>query len=104
MGSCATVGLVYVEVGGVGVACKDHVADAVGDAIFGIGGKVIKELEHVSVHVIGGGGLLLGNLAEGYQEFVVDDSGIISDGSDELLDADFLVLSRGELVGVLAAY
>ena len=87
MGSCAAAGLGYVEVGGVGVSCKDHVAGTVGDAIVGIGGEVSKELEHVSVCVIGGGGLLLGELAEGYQEFVVDGLGIIADGSDELLDA-----------------
>ena len=44
----------YVEVGGVGVSCKDHVAGTVGDAIVGIGGKEIKELVHVSVCVAGG--------------------------------------------------
>ena len=32
---------------------------------------------------------MLGKLAEGYQEFVVDGSGIIADGSNELLDAEF---------------
>ena len=32
---------------------------------------------------------MLGELAKGYQEFVVDGSGIIADGSDELLDAKF---------------
>ena len=32
---------------------------------------------------------MLGELAEGYKEFVVDGSGIIADGSDELLDAEF---------------
>ena len=53
MGSCAAAGLRYVKVGSVGVSCKDHVSGAVGDAIVGIGGKVIKELEHVSVCVIG---------------------------------------------------
>ena len=31
--------------------------------------------------------MLLGELAEGYQEFVVNGSSIIADGSDELLDA-----------------
>ena len=32
---------------------------------------------------------MLGKLAEGYQEFVADGSGIIADGSDKLLDAEF---------------
>ena len=32
---------------------------------------------------------MLGEIAEGHQEFVVDGSGIISDGSNELLDAEF---------------
>ena len=89
MGSCVAAGLGYVEVGGVGVSCKDHVTGAVGDAIVGIGGEVIKELEHVSVCVVGGGGLLLGELSEGSHEFVVDSSGTISDSFDELLDAEF---------------
>ena len=87
MGSCAAAGLGYVGVGGVGVSCKDHVAGAVGNAISRIGVEVIKELEHVSVCVIGGQGLLLGKISEGYQDFVVDRLGIIADGSDKLLDA-----------------
>ena len=33
--------------------------------------------------------MFLGKLAEGYQEFVVDDLGIIADGSDKFLDAEF---------------
>ena len=33
---------------------KYHVAGTVGNAIVGIGGKVIKELEHVYVCVVGG--------------------------------------------------
>ena len=33
--------------------------------------------------------MLLGELAEGYQEFVVDGSDIIADGSDKLWDAEF---------------
>ena len=32
---------------------------------------------------------MLGELAEGYQEFLVDGSGIIADGSDNFLDAEF---------------
>ena len=54
------------------MSCKYHIAGAVGYVIVGIGDKVIKELEHVSVCVVGGRGLLLGELAEGCQEFVVD--------------------------------
>ena len=81
MGSGAASGLVYVGVGGIGMSCKDHFTCTVGDAIVGVGGEVIKELEHVYVCVIGGRGLLLGRIAEGYQEFVVNNLGIISDGS-----------------------
>ena len=32
---------------------------------------------------------MLGKLADGYQEFVVEGLGIIADGSDKLLDAEF---------------
>ena len=45
---------------------KDHVAGTVGDAIVGMGRKVIKELEHVSIFVFSGLGLLLDDLADGY--------------------------------------
>ena len=48
------------------MSCKDHVAGAVGDTIVRIGGKVIKELEHVPVCVVGGSGLFLGDLTEGH--------------------------------------
>ena len=89
VGSCKAAGLGYVEVSGVGVYCEYHVAGAVVDAIVGIGGEVIKELEHIYVCVVGGGELLLCDLAEGYQKFVVYISGIIADVSDKLLDAEF---------------
>ena len=71
------------------MSCKYCVAGAVGDAIGVVYCKVIKELEYVSVCVVGGWGLLLGELNEGYQEFVVDGLGIIADGSKELLDKEF---------------
>ena len=54
MGSCTTDGLLYVEIGSVSVSYKDYVPGSVVDAIVGIGGKVIKELEHVSICVVGG--------------------------------------------------
>ena len=48
---------------------------------------------------------MLGKLAEVHQEFVVDGSGIIADGSDEFLDAEFSgVIKRraaGSFCGVL---
>ena len=48
------------------MSCKYHVAGGVGNAIVRICGKVIKDLERVSISVVGGRGLLLGKLAEGY--------------------------------------
>ena len=35
------------------MSCKFHISGAVGDDIVGIGGKLIKELENVSVCVVG---------------------------------------------------
>ena len=54
VGAWAAAGFSYVEVGSVSVAYKCHVVGAVGDAVVGISGKVIKELEHVPVCAFGG--------------------------------------------------
>ena len=76
-----------VEVGGVGVAGEYHVAGPVGDAVVGVGSEVVDELEHVGVGVLCGRGLLLGKIAEGYNEFVIDCLGVVLDCADELLGA-----------------
>ena len=73
------VGFADVEVGGVGVAGAYHVAGPVGDAVVGVGGQAVKELEHVDVGGLCGRGLLLGEAAEGHKEFVVDSSGVVLD-------------------------
>ena len=54
MGVYTAAGIYYVEVGSVVLYCKYCVAGAGGDAVVGVGGKVIKELEHVPVFVVGG--------------------------------------------------
>ena len=54
MGGYAAAVFGYVEVGSFGVSCKYRVPDAVVDAVVGIGGKAIKELEHDPVCVFSG--------------------------------------------------
>ena len=75
----------------------------------GVGSEVVEEFEHVNVSFFCGRGLLLGEIAEGYQEFVVDCSGVVLDGANELLDAQFAsVVERrtlgcvGEILDIIA--
>ena len=81
------------------MAGEDHVAGPVGDTVVGVGSEVVKELEHIDVGFLCGRGLLLGEIAEGYQEFVVDCSGVVPDGADELLDAQLASVVERWAVG-----
>ena len=81
------------------MAGKDHVAGPVGDAAVGVGSEVVEELEHVNVGFLCGRGLLLGKIAEGYQEFVVDCSGVVPDDDDELLDAQLASVVERRALG-----
>ena len=87
VGASAAARFADVEVRGVCVAAKDHAAGTVRDAIVGICSEVIEELEHVSVGILCGRGLLLVELAQGDEELVVDGAGVVADGANELLDA-----------------
>ena len=89
VGASAAARFANVEVCGVGVAGKDHVAGAVCDAFIGVRGEVVQELKHVGVGVgvFRGRRLLLTELAQGNNDFVVDGAGVVPDGANELLDA-----------------
>ena len=63
VGARAATGFADVELGGGGVAGEYHVAGPVGDVVIGVGGNVVKKLEHVDVSVLCGRGLLLGEIA-----------------------------------------
>ena len=54
VGAGAAAGFTDVEIRGVGVAGKDHVAGAVGDAVVGVCYDVVQELEHVNVGIFCG--------------------------------------------------
>ena len=54
VGASAAARFANVKVYGVGVAGKDHVAGAVGDAVIGVCGEVVQDLEHVDVGVFCG--------------------------------------------------
>ena len=72
VGARAATGFADVEVGGVGVDAEYHIAGPVGDVVVGVGGKVVEKFEHVDVGGLCERSLLLGELAEGYKDFVVD--------------------------------
>ena len=85
--TCAVASFVDVEVCGVRVISKYHVADAVGDKVVGVRRKVVEELKHVVVRVFCKRGLLLGKSSQCYKGFIFEYSGLVLDGADELLDA-----------------
>ena len=57
------------------------------DAVVGVSGNVIQELEYSSVGVFGVGGLLLANLVESYEEIVVNRLGIVEESTNNGLNA-----------------
>ena len=68
------------------MCCKDHVAGAVGDAVVGICGTVIKKMTDVWVGGFCGGGLLGAYFAEGMKKFVVYCPGIVEEGTGNASD------------------
>ena len=97
----ATTGFADVEVRGVGVAGQYHVAGPVGHAIVGEGVQVVKELEHVDVGGFYGRGLLLGEIAEDYEEFVVGCAGVVSGCADDMLDVQQASVAEQWAIGYI---
>ena len=54
----------FIEESGVGVANKDHVDDAISDAVVGVGGNVVEKLVDRSGSVFGDGLLLCADTTE----------------------------------------
>ena len=71
MGPHSAVPLAGIEIGGIGVGCKDHGAGLVEDAIVWICGTVIEKMVDLVIGSFSGGGLLPDNFAESMKEFVV---------------------------------
>ena len=57
MTACVTARLGDVEICGVGVSGKDHGAGPVEDAVVGVGGEIVEELDEVGLGELGGRGL-----------------------------------------------
>jgi len=61
-----------IEVGGIGVGCKDHAALTVDDAIMGISGAVVQKMIKPGVGGFCGCCLLGANFTEGMKKLVVN--------------------------------
>ena len=86
MGARTAAGTSPVEVSGIGVACKDHIACTVGDAAVWVRGNIVKKLVDSVSGGLGGRGLLGANVAESDEKFVVDRASIPQEGANDALD------------------
>ena len=68
-------------------------AGSVGDAVIGVGGTVVQKLHDFGIGRGGRGGLFSANFTERMEEFVVNSTGIVEEGShdaQDTLDADVI--------------
>ena len=72
MGSRMAAGKILIDVYGIGVACKDHVACMVSDTIVWVFGNIVKELVDSVSGSLGGHGLLEANDTESNEKFFVN--------------------------------
>jgi len=69
------------------VSTENHFACVVGDAVVRIGGAVIEVMVDCLFCGFSGVGLASGDGVEGGQNFVVNCTGIVEEGSDDAFDA-----------------
>ena len=75
-----------VEVAGIKVACKDHVARTVGDAIVFVRSNIVKKLVDSVNSGLGGRGLLGANGAKNDNNCFVNRASVPQEGADDTLD------------------
>ena len=96
MSAGATVSTCDFKIRSVGVGGEDHGAGLVEDAVFGVGGEVVKELNEVGLGELGGCGLCGSKVSEGDEELFVYCTTIIQEGADNGLDSfDAVVVEVG---------
>jgi len=88
--TAASVGFVIES--GVEVSTENHFACVVGGAVVGIGGAVIEEMVDCLFCGFSGVSLASGDGVEGVQNFVVNCTGIVEEGSNDASDAFNTVL------------
>jgi len=87
MGTGSATSFADVEVSGISVSSKDHAAGSVGDSVVGIIGEVVKDLVDGGSRVFGGSGLLGANSTKGNKKFVLDDTNVEEESTNDALDA-----------------
>ena len=92
MGTDTAASVGFVVESGVGVSTENHFAFVVGGAVVRIGGAVIEEMVDCLFCGFSGVGLASGDGVEGGQNFVVNCTGIVEEGSNDALDAFNTVL------------
>ena len=92
MGTDTAASVGFITRSGVGVSTENHFAFVVGGAVVRIGGAVIEEMVDCLFCGFSGVGLASGDGVEGGQNFVVNCTGIVEEGSNDALDAFNTVL------------
>ena len=87
VGASRVVATSLVEVSGIGVACKDHIACTVGDEVFWVCGNIVKELVDSVISGLGGRRLLGDNGSESDKNFIFNCTYVPQEGADDTLDA-----------------
>ncbi len=104
MSSCLAASIGLREVGCITVCSKDHVTCLVDHDGIGICGRVVQDLFDLDHCVLGGICLLGGNGAQSSKHCAVDESCIVEERANYLLNILLVSLERGGDVSMVSAY
>ena len=93
MGASTAAGTSLVELSSIRVACKDHIARTVGDAVVWVRGHIFNELVENISSGLSGRGLLGSDGTESDEKFVVDCTSVPQEGAADALDT-FLEVAK----------
>ena len=91
----SAAGFCLGEVGGIAVACQDHVACMVGDDGVGVGGGVVQELLHFFHCVFSWRCLLSREQSKSGEHRYVEGTGVIKESADDFLNKLFVLGAEG---------
>ena len=91
MSSCAAAGVGLIEKTCICMGTQDHVTRPAHNAVSWIGSNIVEKEVNCLFSSNGSISLVSGNGTEGYQQSVVNRSGIVEERADNFLNAAFMV-------------